>query len=247
MTQSKRNNKPVSGLWDILTLIVVLATLVVATFQITIFLNPQAIFNPFPPMDMPEVFVLPTATTGAQTIPPIWTETSVPTNLPTNLPSEVPLATATTFIEIQDGTPVAELTPQEPTATVFVGYYAFAIQNQQNAINSTIFNPDDGCNWAGIAGQVFDLQGRPVKGIRVWLRGTINGKYIDYLSLTLESSPYGPSGFEFTIADKPVSSNGKLSLQLLDQAGIPISDKVFIDTFDDCEHNLVLVNFKQVR
>ncbi len=79
MTQSKRNNKPDSGLWNILTLIVVLATLVVATFQITIFLNPHAIFNPFPPMDMPEVFVLPTATEAAPTIPPVWTETSVPT------------------------------------------------------------------------------------------------------------------------------------------------------------------------
>lgn len=247
MTQSKRNNKPVNGMWDIFTLIVVLATLVVVTFQITIFINPKAIFNPYPPMEMPEVFTLPTATVGAATIPPVWTETSTPTNQPTNLPDEVPTATATIFVEEQDGTPIVELTLQEPTATVFVGYYAFAIQNEQNAINSTIFKPDDGCNWAGIAGQVFDLQGRPVKGIRVWLRGTINGKYIDYLGLTLESSPYGSSGFEFTIADKPVSSSGKLSLQLLDQAGIPISEKVFIDTFDDCEHNLVLVNFKQVR
>jgi hypothetical protein len=246
LTQSTQNNKPTNGIWDILTLIAVLATLVVATFQITIFINPQAIFNPFPPMEMPEVYVLPTATEGAATIPPVWTETSIPTKFPTPLPSEVPAATATIYIEIQDGTPVAEVTPPEPTATVFEGYYAFAIQNEQ-AINSTIFKPDDGCNWAGIAGQVFDLQGRPVKGIRVWLRGTINGEYIEPLGLTLESSPYGPSGFEFTIANKPVASSGKLSLQLFDQAMIPISEKVFIDTFDDCEHNLVLVNFKQVR
>jgi hypothetical protein len=243
LTQSNPKNKPSTSLWNVLTLIVVLATLIVATIQLTIFMNPSAIFNPFPPMDMPEVFVLPTPTESGPTIPPIWT----PTELATSIPTETPVPTATTFYEVQDGTPVEQQTPLEPTETPFVGYYAFALQNELNAINSTIFKPDLGCNWAGVAGQVFDLQGRPVKGIRVWLRGTINGVNINYLSLTLESSPYGSSGFEFTIGETPVSSNGKLYLQLLDQAGIPISDKVYFDTFNDCDHNLILVNFKQVR
>ncbi len=243
MTQSKRKNKPSNNLWNVLTLIVVLATMIVATIQVTIFMNPNAIFNPFPPMEMPEVFVLPTPTESGPTIPPIWT----PSLAATTIPTEKIAPTATTFYAVHDGTPVEQKTPLEPTETPFVGYYAFALQNEPNAIKSTIFKPDLACNWAGVAGQVNDLQGRSVKGIRVLLRGTINGANINYWGVTLEDSPYGSSGFEFTIGDAPAKTTGKLYLQLFDQAQIPISDRVYFDTFDDCDHNLILVNFKQVR
>jgi hypothetical protein len=45
----------------------------------------------------------------------------------------------------------------------------------------------------------------------------------------------------------PVASNDTLYLQLLDQAGLPLSDNVYIDTFNDCKKNLVLVRFKKNR
>jgi hypothetical protein len=38
-----------------------------------------------------------------------------------------------------------------------------------------------------------------------------------------------------------------LALQLVDQAMMPISNRVILDTFADCARNLVLVNFKQAR
>lgn len=247
MAQSNQNRKSSNFFWNILTLFALMSSVLILIFQLTIYVNPFAIFNPFPPVVIPELVILPSVTAIA-TEPTELVILSQPTALlPTQNPTENPTSIPTEVIEIQNGTLAIETPVLPPTETPFVGYYAFVVQNEPNAINSTIFKVDMGCNWTGIAGQVFDLQGRPVKGIRVWLRGTFDNKYIDYLGLTLESSPYGPSGFEFTLGEKPKNTTESLSLQLLDQAGIPISDRVYIDTFEDCERNLILVNFKQVR
>lgn len=243
MTQVKRNRKKNNFIWNVLTLFIMLAMALTIIVQLTIFTNPYAIFNPFPPVEIPVLASIPIATFTIPEPTPII----IPTELPTELPESSPTPKATDIIEIQDGTLVVETPVLVPTETPFVGYYAFAIQNEPNTITSTIFKPDLECNWTGVAGQVFDLQGRPVKGIRVWLKGTFDNKSIDYLGLTLESSPYGPSGFEFTLGETPKNTTEKLYLQLLDQAGIPISDRVYFDTFEDCDKNLVLINFRQVR
>jgi len=239
----KSKQRSLDGLWNFMSLITLLILFGVISILVTLYLNPYADFNPFPPIDLPEAIVLPTPTEIPVNLPDLSTE--IPEEETENTPIVLPTATAE--IVFQEGTPVAEETPMAPTETPFVGYYSFKIQNEANAINGEIFKPDLGCGWAGVAGQVFDLQGRPVKGIRVWLRGSLNGYQVDMLGLTLDSSPYGPSGFEFTLADSPVASSGKLYVQLLDQAGIPISDKVYFDTYADCEKNLILINFKQVR
>jgi hypothetical protein len=67
------------------------------------------------------------------------------------------------------------------------------------------------------------------------------------MSLTGVALNYGPSGFEFQLAGKPVASKKTLWTQLLDQEGLPVSDRVFFDTYADCNRNLILINFKQVR
>jgi hypothetical protein len=243
VTQVKQNRKKSNFIWNVLTLIIMLVLVLILIVQLAIFTNPYAIFNPFPPVEIPELVLVPTATLTVSEPTPII----MPSEFPTEVPESSPTPMATEQVEIQDGTLVVETPVLVPTETPFVGYYAFAIQNEPNMISSTIFKPDLECKWTGVAGQVFDLQGRPVKGIRVWLNGTFDNKSIDYLGLTLESSPYGPSGFEFTLGETPKNSTEKLYLQLLDQAGIPISDRVYFDTFEDCDKNLVLINFRQVR
>lgn len=243
LQQNTSKTKTLNLILNILTGIVVVLIIVILTLQITIFLNPKVVFNPFPPYDLPEVLVL-NVPTQSDTSPEIIATATQELVL---TPTEVILPTATQQGTFTEGTPVPEITAISPTETPFSGYYAFALQNDINAIQSTLFKPNYGCNWIGVAGQVFDLQGRPVMGVRVWLRGTYNGKRVDLLSLTLESSPYGPSGFEFTLGDTPLNSSGKLSIQLLDQANIPISERVYFDTFEDCQKNLILINFKQIR
>lgn len=243
MVKLQPKRKPFNFFWNLLTLLVVMTAAIILIVQLTIYVNPYAIFNPFPPVELPEVAVLPQNTEQ----PATPTDVVRPTSVMVITASATALPTATEFVEIQDGTLVAETTPEEPTETPFVGYYAFVAQTELKAISSNIFKPDLQCKWTGVAGQVFDLQGRPVKGIRVWLRGTFNGKTVNLLGLTVEGSPYGPSGFEITLGDTPLDSSEKLSIQLLDQANLPISERVYFDTFSDCEKNLILVNFKQVR
>jgi hypothetical protein len=60
-------------------------------------------------------------------------------------------------------------------------------------------------------------------------------------------STYGPGSYEFELATEPVASEQTLWVQLFDQAMLPLSDKVYFDTFDDCERNLILIQFNQVR
>ena len=114
--------------------------------------------------------------------------------------------------------------------------------------SSLAFHPDDGCNWMGVAGQVFDLSGAPVSGQQVRVGGSLLGAPIELLSLTGVTTAYGNNGFyEFTLGETPVNSTGTLWVQLLDQSGLPMSDKIYFDTYDACEKNLIFVNFKQVR
>lgn len=243
MQQQTPKTKILDLVLNILTVVFILLVIAVISIQITIFLNPKVVFNPFPPYEMPESLVVQFPTQSNTT------EIPLPTSTPEVIvqPTEVVIPTITPTEIIIDGTPIVEVTPLEPTETPFSGYYAFALQNDINAIESSLIRPNYGCNWIGVAGQVFDLQGRPVVGVRVWLRGTYDNKRINLYSLTMESSPYGPSGFEFTLGEKPLNSIGQLSIQLLDQAGIPISERIFFDTIEDCKSNLILINFKQIR
>jgi hypothetical protein len=243
LQQETSKSKIVDLILNIFTGLIIVLIVTIIALQVTIYLNPKVAFNPFPPYDLPEALVLENPTQASVTLDIKSTATSELEFEPT----ETLMPTATEQVNYSNGTPVPEITPVEPTETPFSGYYAFVLQNDINAIESTLFKPNFGCNWIGVAGQVFDLQSRPVMGVRVWLRGTYNGKRVDLLSLTLESSPYGPSGFEFTLGDAPLNSSGQLSIQLLDQANIPISDRVYFDTFEDCQKNLIIINFKQIR
>jgi hypothetical protein len=58
---------------------------------------------------------------------------------------------------------------------------------------------------------------------------------------------YGQGGFEITLADRLIASNGTLWIQLLDQQNLPLSDRIFFDTYQDCQKNLVIIYFTQVR
>ena len=58
---------------------------------------------------------------------------------------------------------------------------------------------------------------------------------------------YGIGGYELKLAETPAASRGDLFIRLLDQQGIPLSDRIYFDTEADCARNLVIVQFQQVR
>ena len=102
--------------------------------------------------------------------------------------------------------------------------------------------PEAGCNWLGIAGQVFDLNGNPLAGVVIEVGGSLNGQPVQQLALTGSSPAVGPGGYVIVLADHPVQSDGTVWFQLLDQAGSPKTGRILLTTSDRCEENLTLIN-----
>lgn len=131
--------------------------------------------------------------------------------------------------------PTATLEPQNP----------FALQAGSPAYVANIAYPEEGCNWMGVAGQVYDSTGAPIVNLGVHLTGTLGEENIDILAITGTAPQYGEGGFEIVLSDSPMVSSGRLSLQILSDDGQPLSDKVYFDTSSDCSENLVLINMVQ--
>ncbi|GAB4423201.1 MAG: hypothetical protein Kow002_12730 [Anaerolineales bacterium] len=235
------------GVWDILTILVLAITLCIGITFLTIFVNPGVAWNPFkpagyglpeptitplqmPPTWTPEPTIEPTATNT-----PLPTLTIAPTNTPVLLvpPTNTPKPTATPTLT---KTPTLSPTPRAPFSSGEPIYIA-----------STIIHPEQACNWLGVGGTVDDQNNSPIVGIVIRLTGRLNGKNVDMTNLSGINLEYGKSGFEFFLGTIPVNSRDDLYVQLLDQAGLPLSEKVYINTYNDCERNLVLVRFKKNR
>ncbi|HUF39041.1 MAG TPA: hypothetical protein VMN57_11000 [Anaerolineales bacterium] len=226
------------NLFNFLTLLVLVGVGCIGLWFVSIFLNPQTSVNPFKP-----IVPLPTATV---TVTPTAT-------LPLLVPTFTPQATATaqpTFTPNPTATPLPTFTPfsivtpptGEPTTAPDFAYVPFddhplAIQN--------VVHQDLGCNWMGVGGQVIDERGAPILGLVVQLFGTLAGRPIDMLTLTGTAAQfgYGPSGYEFKLADEPVPSSSEMYVQLLDQSGAPLSGQILFTTFADCNRNLILISF----
>jgi hypothetical protein len=106
-----------------------------------------------------------------------------------------------------------------------------------------VFHQERGCNWMGIGGQVFGESGQPIGMLVVEVGGQLEGEKIEALTLTGSASQWGPGGFEFDLAEKPIFSTESLWVQVLDLEGNPLSEQVYIDTFEDCDRAVVMVNF----
>jgi hypothetical protein len=211
-----------------------------------VFNNPYLALNPFPPQTplSPEQATALAGGTPTNTVvfPPTWTPTSSPEPTATQTPSPTPTIVDTpTMIVIL---PTATITPTEP-----VGGYPFDVREGSPTAISNIYHPELGCNWMGVGGQVVDMSNGSVTGMIIRLGGRLPGISIPehLMSLTGVALNYGRSGYEFTLADHPVASRNSLWVQLLDQAGVPLSKKVYFDTFDSCDKNLIIIDFKQVR
>ncbi len=237
-------NRTSNLIWNVLTTLVLLAAVVLAGVIVSIFLNPFSGLNPFPPPTVPALLQLPTLTpTPLVIFEPTWTP----------VPSLTPTATFTprpTETLIPTETPFPLLTPTEAsTSSAPASSMPFVVaQGSPVAISSAAFYPELGCNWLGVAGQVLDLSGAPVAtGVVIQLSGVLGGKFLEVTSLTGVAPQYGPAGYEFFLLDRPVISNRTVWVQLLDQAGLPMSEKIYFETFDACEKNLIYINFRQVR
>lgn len=177
------------------------------------------VINPTPSLTAISFFTSGVTVTPSQTITQTTavTHTLTPTFTPTVTPS-----------------PTLELMP-------------FILIGEPELMSSALIRPSLGCEWLIIAGQVWDLQDAPVRGLTLHLFGELDGYEIDRFALTGSAPNYGESGYEFTLENVLVDSQDSLFIQLVDSNGIPFSHPYELETFNDCQKNLILVNFKQVR
>ncbi len=225
---------------NVLTVIVLLVTLYVGFRFALIFINPQSSSNPFPPPTLPATLGPPTPTnTPAIMLPTEIPSTSTPRPLPTTVPSatETPVPTATQEFTV---------TPEESPPATAEGDAQFELQT-----GSPTYIPDErGCEHMGVGGKVYDLQGAPIVGLAVRVSGELAGMPIGPLDTLTGSAAdrFGFGGYYFELADTPTASEDTILVQVLDaSSGLEISVQVALTTYDNCEQNLVFVNWAQTE
>jgi hypothetical protein len=223
-------------IWDMLSIFVLFITLCIGAYFVAIFLFPNSALNPFPPNAV-DPCAPPTATITPIQLEPTWTATATLVNI-TETPTLVPTFTlepsATAFSLVPPTkTPVPTATPKAPFSA------------NVKYIDSTLFHPEAGCNWQGVGGTVKDVNNADMLRMTIRLVGLYNGKTKNELTVSGIAPAYGQSGYEFFLGTVPISSKGELYIQLLDQAGLPLSDNVYLDTYTECSNNLAIVTFKK--
>lgn len=157
-----------------------------------------------------------TATVLASTVvPPTFTPTTQPTDTPTLTPS---------------------MTPEEVN-------YPYVVQEGSPVYMPNFAHPDAGCNWLGVAGQVFDAEGLGVENLVVVAGGTLDGASIDLISMTGSASAYHDGGYEIVLSSTVVESGGTVWVQVKGLDGIPLTPKIYLNTHAVCLENLILLNF----
>ena len=247
MTQSSNKGK-LDGLWNILSFLGLFGIIGVIVVILMIFTNPASSMNPYPPPTIPAPVILPTNTNTPVSLPATWTPTVSEEKVFEATSTSTPTAIMATLLP-EDGL-ILETVEIEAT-TAASGYYSFELKSAPSAIQASLLKPelaDQGgeCNWMGVGGQVMDVQGSPYTGVGVQLGGQIDGRTILLTSLTGTALQYGQAGYEFKISDVPYSTVHNFWLRLVDQSNLPLSERVYFDTYEDCNKNLIIIHFKQV-
>ncbi len=199
----------------------------------------------------------PTNTSAFPTFPPTWTATATfgpteprgPVDTDTPEPTDTPRGPTLTpsltpsLTPTPSDTPTATATGPTPTKTATFSPFPFVLQGGAPGYIPNFANTA-GCNWMGIAGQVFNMSGQPLVGYLVHF----DGGDLQMDAYTGSKPAYGPAGYEFGgFQGHPIDSDGIYKIQLRDVAGTPLSAVVSLKTYADCNKNLILVNFQQVR
>ena len=233
-----REPRRLPGMWDLLSAVTLIGAIGLGVYMLILFLYPNSPINPLPARNpfAPATFTITPILLG-----PTWTPTVTPfqTATETRRPTFTPIASATAFSLLPPTkTPTPSKTPKAP--------YSATVHQLQSDITVPHLSAL-GCDWQGVGGSVVDSNNSDIVGLVVRLTGFYNDKSVHLTTVSGISPDYGKSGFEFVLGSGPIASKGQLTVQLLDQAGMPLSEQVSLQTFDTCEKNLSLVRFKKNR
>jgi hypothetical protein len=141
------------------------------------------------------------------------------------------------------GTPWEQEISQLTSHSQSITSTLYELQSGTPTFTFNFTHSDQGCNWTGVAGQVLGAGGAPVSGLVVLITGTLESQNIWFLGLTGSSLAAGPGGYDISLTNHMVASQGTLKIQLKDLSGNIISDLISFDTVADCQKNQVIINF----
>lgn len=208
---------------DLLSVVVVLATLAVAGFYALV---GAGVYDLFPPPTRAPVAELPTHTpTPRVTSIPTWTPTPSPTETSPPAPTEPPSPTPTP--------PASSTLPPTPTFPPTATPTPRATRSARPFTYDVTFKPPQygGCSWTGVAGRVQDLDGNPLPGypVHVWGAGideVVTGGTDQRLNRIYGSE----AAWEQFFAPNPKPM--EVRVQLHDPYGadhLPVSEEIVID------------------
>ena len=96
----------------------------------------------------------------------------------------------------------------------------------------------------GVAGHVFDRNGKPLEKLVIVVKGVIGNKTIDALSLTGLHDVYGTGSYEIEISNAPFDSKNVMTIQVFNLNGHNLTSRYIFDSYADCAKNLILIDFK---
>ena len=183
-----------------------------------------------------------------------------PTALIPQTETTKPLPTSQDSTPFQQNTPTSTRTPQpsatrtpEPTLTPTQTLtptekpMPFVIKGMPKGYPNSMLFPQYTCEqYLFIGGEVVDLREAPVSGLTVKLAGTYGGSTVDQTSVSGDVTVYGQSGFGFVLENLRVRE-GRITIQLFDGSGQALSAQTFLSITGNCDTNLMIVNYKQVR
>ena len=119
----------------------------------------------------------------------------------------------------------------------------FTLQENNPITLPNFTHPEAGCAWLGVAGQVFDSERHEIQGLTIIIGSLLDEENFPVSAVTGETTAYGPGGYEIQISDAVYDSTAVHWIQVLDQDGNALTDQIFFNTFDECQKNLILINF----
>lgn len=238
MPINPENRKRRYGKWyhDIIAVMFMVATIGLMVVFVTIWRDPWSSLNPLPPAttfvevswtpDMAALsvyFADQTATAQAQNAPLV-------TN---NTPSAPNIVTSP-----QNATPIVIPALDTPTGTISFTISEAGVLYIPNANGR-------GCNWSSIGGTVTDQAGQPLNGYAIQIIDIEEPTRLNVVVTSGSSLNFGVGGFELALGSTPRIRSYRI--QLFDNANNAVSEPFQIFTREECDQNVAVVNFIQVR
>lgn len=181
---------------------------------------------------------------GGEQLPEPFTPTTVPSPITTHPTSQPDSTKVAPEVNTPAPSPTTLKIDLTPSATPFPTTW-YVIQPGTPLAMYNLPHAEAGCSWLGVGGQVFGGDTAPVLGLNILVGGTLDGYKVGSLGTTGMETNIGEGGYEITLTDHPVDSKGTLWIEVVDEIGNPLSEKIPFDTVNDCNKNFILINFNR--